>query len=393
MIHLDATTWQAARRGLQRAVTLHLHDPNVTLIDLGYLAGPGAAPELVIRVHVRRKLHGKKFETFRSRHPERVISAEHIGFSVGLHWGGSKQPAVALAFSMPEMLRALNVEMPATAPRPSFPAGSLEQVDETPPANPPEPVEPQPLFSLKSRVRGFFYAVALSSIVALAASAKLRAEDQRLSQESDHCRRQIQYLSGVAQLDSLRRRDLEKILEIMASHNPEMRSDLRNEIASLIHEMSRKYANLSPELICATITHESARTWDPAIVSSVGALGLMQIMPATGRRLAEMEGMAWTSAPEMLKHPMINIRLGCRYLSMLVAAYSLEGGLAAYNGGEWRAEQWLRAGRAPGILREETANYVPAILRLYDQYRRAPTADSEEFRPMAQVSKRSRAVE
>ena len=65
-----------------------------------------------------------------------------------------------------------------------------------------------------------------------------------------------------------------------------------------------------------------------------------------------------------------NIRLGCRYLSSLIHAYEIDGGLAAYNGGERRAALWIKNNRQDeSILWEETRGYIPAVLRLYKQFR------------------------
>jgi len=133
--------------------------------------------------------------------------------------------------------------------------------------------------------------------------------------------------------------------------------------------MTRKYSNLDVDFICATITHESAKSWEPQIVSKAGALGLMQIMPTTGAFLAVQEGIEWTTSEQVLQDPILNIRLGCRYLSQLVTMYQQDGGLAAYNGGPKRAEIWLASNRDQNTLVAETRNYVPAILKLYDQFR------------------------
>jgi soluble lytic murein transglycosylase len=122
-------------------------------------------------------------------------------------------------------------------------------------------------------------------------------------------------------------------------------------------------------LICATITHETARTWNPEVISFAGALGLMQIIPATGIFLSKQEGIAWTSAEEILFNPLYNVRLGCRYLDMLITDYGLEAGLAGYNGGDWQAKRWLRGGRTDSLLHRETANYVPSVLKIYREYR------------------------
>ncbi|MFQ5641193.1 MAG: lytic transglycosylase domain-containing protein, partial [bacterium] len=123
------------------------------------------------------------------------------------------------------------------------------------------------------------------------------------------------------------------------------------------------------DLICATITHESAFTWDRSVTSPVGAMGLMQIMPETGYFLSKLEGVIWTTPEDILYNPTLNIRLGCRYLSRLIELYNLDDGLAAYNGGERQVVKWLASGRDNTVLFEETREYVPSILKLYNTYR------------------------
>jgi len=67
----------------------------------------------------------------------------------------------------------------------------------------------------------------------------------------------------------------------MNRFNKEMPAAKKQAIADEILEMTLKYPNLDVDLICATITHESDRSWNPKIVSKAGAMGLMQIMPRT----------------------------------------------------------------------------------------------------------------
>ncbi len=144
---------------------------------------------------------------------------------------------------------------------------------------------------------------------------------------------------------------------------------MKYKIASEINDASMKYDNLDVDLICATITHETGFTWDPKIVSPAGAVGLMQVMPPTGKFLARVEGIPWTNASDVLLDPVLNIRLGSRYLSSLVEMYEIDGGLAAYNGGGKRAKMWLAQNRKKGVLYKETQNYVPAVLALYEKFR------------------------
>lgn len=179
----------------------------------------------------------------------------------------------------------------------------------------------------------------------------------------------VQAIAALAQFNNSYQNDEQKIITIMNRFNKEMPAAKKQAIANEILEMTLKYPNLDIDLICATITHESARSWNPKVVSKAGAMGLMQIMPRTGKWLAKSEGVEWTSTEAVLFDPIHNIRLGTRYLSKLIDTYDLEGGLAAYNGGWKRAKKWLANDKADGILWAETRSYIPHVLKLYDKYR------------------------
>lgn len=106
-----------------------------------------------------------------------------------------------------------------------------------------------------------------------------------------------------------------------------------------------------PELIHAVIQVES--NYDPAARSVKGAIGLMQVMPATGQRFGARD----------LRDPADNILVGSRYLQHLLESFDHDLGLAlaAYNAGEGAV---LRAGRrTPPIA--ETVRYVPKVLDTY----------------------------
>lgn len=174
---------------------------------------------------------------------------------------------------------------------------------------------------------------------------------------------------SIATIERDRQASIDKVRQIIERYNNTISDSLKNAIAYEIYVMSQKYANLNIDLIAATITHESAKTWDPTVTSKVGAMGLMQVMPTTGAFLAYEEGIPWTTAEQILYDPILNIRLGCRYLNELVGMYEEDGGLAAYNGGPRRAEMWIAANRNYQILWKETREYVPAVLELYDKFR------------------------
>jgi hypothetical protein len=97
MKNIEPKTWRTARQALERAVALHLDDPNVSHIDLGLriLSSEGnrIEPELAVRIHVHQKLADTSFRAFAARQPHRVFDADRIGFALDvpqatyrLHW-------------------------------------------------------------------------------------------------------------------------------------------------------------------------------------------------------------------------------------------------------------------------------------------------------------------
>jgi soluble lytic murein transglycosylase-like protein len=188
----------------------------------------------------------------------------------------------------------------------------------------------------------------------------------------DKLERSLEQVQNVMEVHDYRQLAVEKIGRIIKRFNSDIEDAVVSDLANEIFKMSVKYPNLDVDLICATITHESARTWEPSVVSHAGAMGLMQIMPSTGKWLAKYEGIEWNSAEDVLFDPILNIRLGTRYLSALIETYDLEGGLAAYNGGGKRVRMWLANNKADGILWKETRDYIPFVLGLYREFKEFP---------------------
>ena len=103
-------------------------------------------------------------------------------------------------------------------------------------------------------------------------------------------------------------------------------------------------------------------------VSSVGALGLMQIMPATGKELAARYGVPW-SGQQTLFDPFVNVKLGVAYLRELSLRYdSVPTALAAYNWGPGAIDGRLRRGTA---LPTEYSELVKQALTAARQDRRS----------------------
>ncbi|MGE5571494.1 MAG: lytic transglycosylase domain-containing protein [Bacteroidota bacterium] len=132
--------------------------------------------------------------------------------------------------------------------------------------------------------------------------------------------------------------------------------------------------DVDPFLVTALMRVESR--FKPHVVSEKGARGLMQVMPDTGRWVAEELGMDRFD-PEMLHDPKVNLRIGTWYLASLEREF---GGdrvlvLAAYNAGRGNVRKWLDTARWTGRIEEidsipfpETREYVKKVLRLYERY-------------------------
>ena len=137
-----------------------------------------------------------------------------------------------------------------------------------------------------------------------------------------------------------------------------------------------KRHGLDPYLVAALIRQESE--FNPGARSSAGALGLMQIMPATGRGLFRRLGIPGFSNRK-LTVPDVSLRLGTFHLKNVLAEFEgeLEKALAGYNAGERRIPQWMALGPfedaaefVETIPFSETRGYVQSIVRNREMYRR-----------------------
>jgi soluble lytic murein transglycosylase-like protein len=118
-------------------------------------------------------------------------------------------------------------------------------------------------------------------------------------------------------------------------------------VARTIQEESIRH-DVSRDLILAVMRTESGFfNWAR---SSVGALGLMQIMPATGEMLVKRMGLSW-SGERTLYDPVVNVRLGVAYLAELRDRYrTWDKALAAYNWGPGAIDRRIRGGRALPVV-------------------------------------------
>jgi soluble lytic murein transglycosylase len=156
--------------------------------------------------------------------------------------------------------------------------------------------------------------------------------------------------------------------------------------AELVESAAAKYG-LDPNLLFAVMRVESV--FDRRIISNAGAVGLMQIMPHTGQRIAYRLGIN-DFDPAQLLDPQRNLEFSAWYLASLLQRFDgrLPLAIASYNGGPHNVRQWLRNNQPDMPLDvfleripfKETHNYVRRVLSFYASYR------AQQSLPMAQLS-------
>lgn len=126
--------------------------------------------------------------------------------------------------------------------------------------------------------------------------------------------------------------------------------EVRNDYESIIKGAAAAFG-VDPALVRSVIAVES--NFNPGSTSSKGAMGLMQLMPATAAELGVRNAY----------DPAENIRAGVRYLKMLLDRYDgdIETALAAYNWGMGNVE------KRPARLPMETRNYIAQVNRHYER--------------------------
>ncbi len=141
-------------------------------------------------------------------------------------------------------------------------------------------------------------------------------------------------------------------------------------------EFVEKYADMydvPQEIVYAVIKTES--DFDPNAVSSIGAIGLMQLIPSTFEWVCQREDIEYSA--QNIKDPEINIRCGVYYLSYCYSEFDIwETAYAAYNAGCNRVKQWLldddmaQNGHLIKIPYSETAGYVKKVSAAREKYER-----------------------
>lgn len=131
---------------------------------------------------------------------------------------------------------------------------------------------------------------------------------------------------------------------------------------------------VDPFLIAAIIKNES--NFNHKAVSKVGAVGLMQIMPDTGRWIAEQMGLESYNDTDLYQ-TRTNIRMGCWYLGELDHEFkhNLALVMIAYNAGRGQTHAWMEAygwddnfNDLKAIPFPDTREYVAKVLQDRDKY-------------------------
>ncbi len=170
--------------------------------------------------------------------------------------------------------------------------------------------------------------------------------------------RSLPSLEGELDLTRLRLQRAERLLGYSTTYG------IPADLAALVHDKAL-HEGIDPELAFRLVNLESG--FDVRAVSSAGAIGLAQVMPATAEYYR-----AGISLGELF-YPATNLEIGFRYLAELLVRYGgdPEMALLAYNRGPARLEQLLVAGRDPrnGYASHIMDGYVEAAIRLREELR------------------------
>lgn len=181
----------------------------------------------------------------------------------------------------------------------------------------------------------------------------------------------------------------------LAIGDPHIALGIAKRAAQGGHEIMRAYYPLSdlaeadlpvPMALVLSIARRESE-FDPGVISPAGAIGLMQVMPGTGRDTARDLGLLF-SEDRLLSDPEFNAVIGARFLEGLLERY--DGNLtlvsAAYNAGPRRADEWVERFGDPRAAEDitywieaipfsETRNYIMRVTESLAIYEAQLTGD------------------
>ena len=129
-----------------------------------------------------------------------------------------------------------------------------------------------------------------------------------------------------------------------------------------IAKYSQEYG-ISPNLLCGLIVTES--NWHENARSSANAVGLTQVIPSTGRAIAQRLGVSNFSPNDLINNPELSIRFGAYYIGEAIRRNGGNEtlGLIAYNGGQGAVNAYQ-----PGFPIRGTVGYANKVLAIENQY-------------------------
>jgi soluble lytic murein transglycosylase len=139
---------------------------------------------------------------------------------------------------------------------------------------------------------------------------------------------------------------------------------------------------LDPFLVAAIVREESS--YYPRAVSRAGARGLMQLMPATAKPMADVRGLPFEGGG-LLDDPRANLDMGTAFFAGLMKEFGEPRlAIAAYNAGPKRVRDWWKARRTADmeafveqIPYDETREYVKRVMLSWSEYRRLYGGDAK----------------
>lgn len=180
--------------------------------------------------------------------------------------------------------------------------------------------------------------------------------------------------------------DLSIATSIRAGALNDMAARFPPAFEALFGELSLEKGVAASELM-AIARRESAMY--PSAESGAGAVGLMQVMPGTGRQVAKKLGLPWRRAA--LRDPDYNARIASHYYRTLLDRFDQNRpmALAGYNAGPHRVERWRREMSADQWIEslpfKETRDYVQAVLAYTVIYDLQSGREPDILRPHEEV--------
>lgn len=187
-------------------------------------------------------------------------------------------------------------------------------------------------------------------------------------------------ITGLGQLSDMALALNSPHIAILVAKKAAQRGTILSRAFYPVTTLAREKLPVSTDLALAIARRESE--FSVSVVSPAGALGLMQLMPATARRMSNAAGLPYSRA-RLTSDAAYNVTLGSTYLAKLVDQFgpALTLVAAGYNAGEGRAAQWITQlgdPRAPNVdpidwiesvPYTETRDYIMRVAESYEVYR------------------------